>query len=248
MWQFGELGYDFSINTCTNLTVDANNCRLAEKPIKWDYLQDANRKALFDAYARFLKLRATPAYVSDFGSNKYTANTAGAIKSMQLNGDSIKLVVVGNFDVTPQTATVSFPTDGFWYSLYSNKYQLVSGGSASVSLQPGEYYVYSNKNINNTVVTSVPVTNLPLLNTTITISPNPVSQAAIVKYQLPESGKVQVKLLSQAGVVVDGLFNGWQNKGQQQLTINKKGLAPGVYHISIQSNQKQKTQTFLITN
>ena len=248
MWQFGELGYDFSINTCTNLTVDANNCRLAEKPIKWDYLQDANRKALFDAYARFLKLRAMPAYVTDFGSNKYTANTAGAIKSMQLNGDSIKLVVVGNFDVTPQTATVSFPTDGFWYSLYSNKYQLVSGGSASVSLQPGEYYVYSNKNLNNTVVTSVPVTNLPLLNTTITISPNPVTQAAIVKYQLPESGKIQVKLLSQAGIVVDGLFNGWQNKGQQQLTINKKGLPPGVYHISIQSNQKQKTQTFLITN
>ena len=248
MWQFGELGYDFSINTCTNLTVDANNCRLAEKPIKWDYLQDANRKGLYDAYAKFLKLRATPAYVTDFGSNKYTVNTSGALKSMQLNGDSIKLVVVGNFDVTPQTATVSFPTDGFWYSLYSNKYQLVSGGSASVSLQPGEYYVYSNKNLNNAVVTATTNISLPLLNTTITIAPNPVTQAAIVKYQLPESGKVQVKLLSQAGVVVDGIFNGWQNKGQQQLIINKKGLAPGVYHISIQSNQKQKTQTFLITN
>jgi len=57
---------------------------LAEKPIKWDYLQDANRKALFDAYAKFFKLRATPAYVNDFGSNKYTLNTAGAIKTMQL--------------------------------------------------------------------------------------------------------------------------------------------------------------------
>jgi hypothetical protein len=248
MWQFGELGYDFSINTCTNLTVDANNCRLAEKPIKWDYLQDANRKALYDAYAKFLKLRATPAYTNDFGSNKYTVNTSGALKSMQLNGDSIKLVVVGNFDVTPQTATVGFPTDGFWYSLYSNKYQLVSGGSASVTLQPGEYFVYSNKNLNNAVVTSLPNISLPTLNTSISISPNPVSQAAILKYQLPESGKVTVKLLSQAGVVVDGLFNGWQNKGQQQLTINKKGLPPGVYHISIQSNQKQKTQTFLITN
>jgi hypothetical protein len=98
------------------------------------------------------------------------------------------------------------------------------------------------------VVTSLPNTILPPLNTTISISPNPVSQAAIVKYQLPESGKVSVKLLSQTGVVVDGIFNGWQNKGQQQLIINKKGLPPGVYHISIQSKQKQKTQTFLITN
>jgi glycosidase len=247
MWQFGELGYDFSINTCTNLTVD-NNCRLAEKPIKWDYLQDANRKALFDAYAKFFKLRTTPAFVNDFGSNKYTLNTAGAIKSMQLNGDSIKLVVLGNFDVTPQTATVSFPTDGFWYSLYSNKYQLVSGGSASITLQPGEYFVYSNKNLNNAVVTSTPNISMPTLPTTISISPNPVRQAAILKYHLPESGKVSVKLLNQAGVVVEGLFNGWQNKGQQQLIINKKGLPTGVYHIFIQSNQKQKTQTFLITN
>ena len=33
-----------------------------------------------------------------------------------------------------------------------------------------------------------------------------------------------------------------------KLIINKKGLPTGVYHIFIQSNQKQKTQTFLITN
>jgi hypothetical protein len=156
--------------------------------------------------------------------------------------------VLGNFDVTPQTATVSFPTDGFWYSLYSNKYQLVSGGSASITLQPGEYFVYSNKNLNNAVVTSTPNISIPTLPTTISISPNPVRQAAILKYHLPESGKVSVKLLNQAGVVVEGLFNGWQNKGQQQLIINKKGLPTGVYHIFIQSNQKQKTQTFLITN
>ena len=44
MWQFGELGYDYSINTCGNLTVN-NNCRTDRKPIKWDYLADANRKS-----------------------------------------------------------------------------------------------------------------------------------------------------------------------------------------------------------
>ena len=36
IWQMGELGYDYSINTCTNLTIN-NNCRLDEKPIRWDY-------------------------------------------------------------------------------------------------------------------------------------------------------------------------------------------------------------------
>ena len=248
MWQFGELGYDLSINTCTNGTVDVNNCRLAEKPIKWDYLLDANRKGLFDAYAKFLKLRGTASYTNDFGSNKYAINSAGSIKSMQLNGDSIKLVVVGNFDVTPQTATVSFPADGFWYSLYTNKYQLVSGGSVSMTLQPGEYYVYGNKNLNNTVVTAVAPVGFAVLDAKPSIAPNPVRDAAIFKYTLPESGKVNIKLLSASGVVIDDLFNGWQNKGSQQLIINKKGRPSGVYYISIQSNLKQKTQTFLITN
>ena len=46
---------------------------------------------------------------------------------MQLNGDSIKLVVLGNFDVNPATANVPFPSDGIWYNMYSNKYQSVVG-------------------------------------------------------------------------------------------------------------------------
>jgi hypothetical protein len=203
---------------------------------------------LFDAYAKFLKLRGTASYINDFGSNKYAINSAGSIKSMQLNGDSIKLVVVGNFDVTPQTATVSFPADGFWYSLYTNKYQLVSGGSVSMTLQPGEYYVYGNKNLNNTVVTAVAPVGFAVLDAKPSIAPNPVRDAAIFKYTLPESGKVNIKLLSASGVVIDDLFNGWQNKGSQQLIINKKGRPSGVYYISIQSHLKQKTQTFLITN
>ena len=37
LWQFGELGYEFSINTCQNGSV-SENCRLDLKPIRWDYL------------------------------------------------------------------------------------------------------------------------------------------------------------------------------------------------------------------
>ena len=36
LWQFGELGYDFSINRCTNGSIN-ENCRLDPKPIRWDY-------------------------------------------------------------------------------------------------------------------------------------------------------------------------------------------------------------------
>src|SRR5664279_5946001 len=58
--EFGELGYDYSINWCTNGTVDASGgCRLTPKPIRWDYLQDSSRKKLHDVYAvSYTHLRA----------------------------------------------------------------------------------------------------------------------------------------------------------------------------------------------
>ncbi|HYG40401.1 MAG TPA: alpha-amylase family glycosyl hydrolase, partial [Cytophagales bacterium] len=38
IWQFGELGYDHSINTCQDGSVK-NECRVAAKPVTWDYLE-----------------------------------------------------------------------------------------------------------------------------------------------------------------------------------------------------------------
>jgi hypothetical protein len=37
IWQFGELGYDYSINTCSDGVTISENCRTDSKPIRWDY-------------------------------------------------------------------------------------------------------------------------------------------------------------------------------------------------------------------
>ena len=249
MWQFGELGYDYSINTCTDLSVN-NNCRLAVKPIKWDYLANTNRKGLYNAYAQFLKLRNNPSYTNDFISNKYTVTSNGVVKSMQLNGDSIKLVVLGNFDVSPATANVAFPSDGIWYSMYSNKYQSVVGGSASVTLQPGEYYVYANKNISTVTITNVLNKDMPELKIPVTITPNPLRSSATINYQLTESGQLSIRAYDLNGNDCGVLYTGYKQKGSQQFIINKNARMqmPGMYFISITLNQKQKINKLLITN
>jgi glycosidase len=249
MWQFGELGYDYSINTCTDLSVN-NNCRLAVKPIKWDYLANTNRKGLYNAYAQFLKLRNNPSYTNDFISNKYTVTSSGVVKSMQLNGDSIKLVVLGNFDVNPATANVAFPSDGIWYSMYSNKYQSVVGGSASVTLQPGEYYVYANKNISTVTITNVLNKDMPELKIPVTITPNPLRSSATINYQLTESGQLSIQAYDMNGNDCGVLYTGYKQKGSQQFIINKNARMqmPGMYFISITLNQKQKINKLLITN
>ena len=249
MWQFGELGYDYSINTCTDLSVN-NNCRLAVKPIKWDYLANTNRKALYKAYAQFLQLRNNPSYTNDFISNKYIVSSTGVVKSMQLNGDSIKLVVLGNFDVNTATANVSFPSDGIWYSLSSNKNQMVNGGTASITLQPGEYYVYTNKNISNAVITDVLNIGMPILNIPVKINPNPLRTSSTIDFQLNESGQLRIPAFDMNGNDCGVLYTGYRQKGSQQFIINKNARMqmPGMYFISITLNQKQKINKLLITN
>jgi hypothetical protein len=249
MWQFGELGYNYSINTCTNLTI-SNDCRLSDKPIRWDFYNNTNRKGLFDAYAKFLKLRSNPSYANDFISNKYTLNTAGLFKSVQLNGDSIKLVLIGNFDLSPQTATVSFPSDGLWYSVYSNKFIGVMNGSASVTLQPGEYLVYANKNISTQVITNVLDLNIPVLDMKTNFYPNPLKTNSVLEYNLPESGKVTIRAYSAQGQDLGIIYSGYQQKGFQKFFIYKNTIfsLPGVYLLTIQLNQKQKILKFLTTN
>jgi hypothetical protein len=249
MWQFGELGYDYSINACTDGSIN-NNCRLSVKPLKWDYLNVASRKQLYNIYAQFLKLRNNPSYLNDFISNKYTVTTTDVVKTMQLDGDSIKIVVIGNFDLVSQTKSISFPANGFWYSYLTNKYQVVSNGSTSITLAPGEYQVYTNKNISTQVITDVLNLGMPSLDMPLKCYPNPIQNNSILEYTLPENGNVSIKIFDMNGNDCGVLFSGYQFRGAQKMNIfkNQNMQTSGVYFLSIILNQKQKIHKILITN
>lgn len=145
IWQFGELGYDFSINHCQNGTVN-NNCRTDPKPIRWDYLQDLNRKKLHDVFASLLTLRSEPLYINAFLSNNVERSLGGAFKWMKVSGNQGKVVVVGNFDVVSQTGTVTFPGSGTWYDRITGATITATGSAQNITLQPGEYHVYLSQN------------------------------------------------------------------------------------------------------
>ena len=148
IWQFGELGYDFSINYCPSDGSNSTNCRTDNKPIRWDYLQVPGRNDLFNVYKGLLQLRNTPLYAEAFTIGNISRNFSGGFKWMTINSSGGKVVVVGNFDVVAQTGSVTFPSAGIWYEYLKAPATFnATGGSQTFTLQPGEYHVYVSSNV-----------------------------------------------------------------------------------------------------
>ena len=101
IWQFGELGYDYSINYCPNGTIN-NNCRVSNKPIRWDYFDDPERKAIYDVWAKLIKLRLQEK-IFQTGNFTVDAGASTGLKKIQLTDDDGNAVlkhitIIGNFE------------------------------------------------------------------------------------------------------------------------------------------------------
>jgi 1,4-alpha-glucan branching enzyme len=249
--EFGELGFDYSINWCTNGTVDASGgCRLTPKPIRWDYLKDSSRRQLHDLYASMLRLRS--GYPGLAAPSGLTYSLNGAVKSLQVTTDSLSVTVIGNFDVAPNTGSVTFPTAGTWYNYLTGEPFTTTGSSQSFNLAAGEYRVYVSKNITNTVTTAVVNVNDDPNPFHIAIYPNPVTNSnATIIYQLPGYGKVSLAVMSFQGQILGSVALGDQAAGKHELAMGQlplriSSLASGYYVVKLVWKQ-QSTQTgFLV--
>ncbi len=176
LWQFGELGFEYSINRCENGTI-SNDCRLSIKPAVWQYLNETPRKQLYKHTASLIKLK-TGANVFQDGVATFASDNlikAAVIKNKNYTTtptDSLEMsaVVVANFDVSTKTYSLSFPHTGTWYEYYSATSLEVTGATSSISLLAGEYKLFTNVQLVNSLITSV---EKPVA---LVIYPNPVGR------------------------------------------------------------------------
>ncbi|MEO6637801.1 MAG: T9SS type A sorting domain-containing protein, partial [Ginsengibacter sp.] len=99
-----------------------------------------------NVYSSLIKLRFNNLYKNLFTSNTTQQDFTGAFKTLKLGQGGASIVVIGNFDVVPQTGSVTFQNAGTWYDYLSGTTITATGASQSFTLQPGEYHVYLNTN------------------------------------------------------------------------------------------------------
>ncbi|HWI90339.1 MAG TPA: alpha-amylase family glycosyl hydrolase [Flavisolibacter sp.] len=243
IWQFGELGYDYS-RCYLSTNGDGGDCdkKLDPKPIRWDYLSDSRRKSVYNTYSSLIKLRFHPWYKEAFMSGTIDRSLSGATKWIKLSsGDSSHLLVVGNFDVASQTAAVTFQTSGTWYDYLSNQTIAATGSSQNITLAPGEFHVYVNRNVNNVTVT--PVSNVPWNGDEMQakVYPNPAPSNFIVEVNLPQSSNVKLDLYTSQGQYITTFHNGFLVKGTHQLATKRGTILNGVYYLKIATKSATKT-------
>jgi hypothetical protein len=251
IWEFGEMGYDFSINRCENGTVN-NNCRLDKKPIRWDYLQIIERKRLYDIYTSLNKLRSHGWYKDVFIANNInlTRNLGGAFKTMTIRSalDSSMLCVIGNFNVLGQTNSFTFPSAGTWYDYLNGTTFTATGSDQPVTLQPGEFHVYLNRNLTNAVTTPVIDINNPGNALQLFVYPNPLDNNSIAEIYVPERGNVQMDLWNAQGQKIKTIFSGTLAKGKHTITLSGKtnNLPAGIYLLKVQEKNNSQAVKVLM--
>jgi glycosidase len=135
IWQFGELGYDISIDY---------NGRTGEKPIRWNYFLETDREHLYKVYKFLNELRKNHEV---FSTSDYTYLLSTKQKRINLNNSDMNVTVLGNFATSANSVDPSFQQTGTWYEYFTGDSLQVTDVNASVSLEPGEYRLYTDKKL-----------------------------------------------------------------------------------------------------
>ena len=135
IWQFGELGYDVNIDF---------NGRTGEKPVRWEYLQDKDRAHLRWIYRTFMNLRND---YNVFHTTDFYTELNGVVKKTWLQKDDHKIHALSNTNVDQTSTTVYLQESGTWYELFTGDSFTTSNSTFGITMEPGEYRLYSNKKL-----------------------------------------------------------------------------------------------------
>ncbi len=239
LWQFEELGYDYSIEY---------NGRVGNKPIRWDYYQDPQRKKLYKTFATLIKLRNR---YPVFYSVSSTANlqVAGSIKRINYYHGTMNATVVGNFGVTQNTAQPMFSHSGWWYDFFNGDSLYVTQLDTVISLLPGEFRIFTDKKTftpeKGLVVTGLQQVafNVPQAFDLKQNYPNPFNPTTTIEFSLPENSRTLLQIFDLNGRLVSTLQNGNLKAGTYRIQwngTNEAGqpVASGIYMCRLQAKNR----------
>ena len=223
IWQFGELGYDYSIDY---------NGRVGNKPIKWEYNTASNRKDVYTVFSEVNKLKTNyPA----FDGNDFSSDLSDKVKRIQLNHTDQNFLVLGNFDVVNQSVVPNFKHTGVWYEYFSGDSMDVQDVASELNLSAGEYQIWTDKKIQ----ADKEIGRVKSTSIIIDIYPNPVEENINVSSNELISS---YEIMDSQGKIIDELS---LNIPSSEVNVNVNNLPKGIYFIRVTTGSKTGLAKFI---
>lgn len=242
IWHFGELGWENSIFTCNDNTVNSDfdaitgDCKLDTKPQpQWvnNWLGNTNRNKIYNDWAKMITLKTKEPV---FSGTATIASVNSLLVNIKISNDNLAstqlkdVLIVANFDVTAQNVVTGFKYTGTWYNLMDNTTINVTDVNAAINLPAGEYRIYGNKQA------SLAIADFEKGNT-VSLHPNPVSNYFTLNVA---TTKVQVYAIS------GQLVKSFNSNGNQDFQFGVSELKTGLYIVkAIDENNKVQVMKFL---
>jgi hypothetical protein len=235
-WQFGELGYDYSINWPSGTGDD----RLTPKPPKWDYYNNWQRRYVHDVTASLNKLKATQ---NAWETTDFQIDVYGAVKRVTLLHNEMNVVAIGNFDVVNKEVSIPFPNGGVWYNYFDQQsIDLGANTSWSTTLEPGEFFLFTTVQLENPDL-GAGVGEVASQDG-LMVYPNPVNDYLQIVVPTGAKGRIEIKVYDVNGRVVYSqqqysFLNGLETR------IPTRDFTGGLYVIQISTESRMHSQKFL---
>ena len=230
IWQFGEQGYDISIDY---------PCRVCNKPILWQYMQENSRKRLYDVYKAIIHLRKSH---DAFTGDDFTYSLNQAVKILKLNDPNMNAVVLANFDVEDKDKQMAFQHQGWWYEYFSGDSINVTG-NYNFTLGPGEYRVYTDQKLDiPNVLNTTNIIELVDTDWNLKLYPNPATDLLHIQLTgVALNNKLLISIMNVNGKLV--IQKEVDSSKEISIPINR--LNKGNYQLIIQQGNKLDHQAFL---
>lgn len=229
IWQFGELGYDYSINF---------NGRVGNKPVRWDYQQDESRLKVYKAWSEILRLRMSDEIFSS-GESNVSLNLGPSLKTYWLEKDGEYAYVAANLDTKTREASLLMPKDTTYYDFWTGntiQTEVVNKDPRyAITMEPGSFKIFTTKSFEKPseggIVVSVDesLDNLPLSTTLSQNYPNPFNPSTTINYYLERPSLIQLAVFDLNGRRVATITNQNQNSGWHSASFDASRLSSGVY-------------------
>jgi hypothetical protein len=239
IWQFDEMGYDYSINRCEDGTI--GDCRTSPKPVPdataLQWFQNNLRMAAYDKVAKITQLRTVlkPEFFIN-STPTVTINSGVSVRTIQWEYNGTKILVIGNFNVSDGTqfsgAQPYTISSGTWYNYLNNN--AVQAGNSTFTLQPGELRIYTTDN--TIVAPDIPNS----FEYTSDVKDSDAESNDIQVYPIPAKNEIFIKSKDPIrNVQIMALKGGMVKIAQNTDYVNIEDMPNGTYLVVVTTDKQQ---------